>query len=322
MSSPALARRVRAFDLRAIARALTLVESQHPEGRALIKTLYPFTGRALVVGITGAPGSGKSTLTDGLIHEFRKKKKRVGVVAVDPTSAFTGGALLGDRIRMQKHATDPGVYIRSMATRGEMGGLAPATLDAVDIFDAAGCDVVLIETVGVGQDEVEIIHAAHVVLVVLTPGMGDDVQAIKAGIMEIADIFVVNKADLAGADHLESRLRSLLSAPRLNDLPLFPGVEKHPGILRTIATKGEGLEALHRGILKKHKDTLKGGQAGLRERQRSAHRLRSILKAFLFSRLHKTVPSSVMARHHDQVAQRLKDPYSVAETLFKQLMKP
>src|SRR5829696_6314813 len=202
MSPDPLYRRVLAGEPRAIARAISLVEDETAEGAALIADIYGRTGRACVIGITGAPGAGKSTLVDRLTGEIRRAGLTVGIVAVDPTSPFTGGAILGDRVRMVAHAGDTGVFIRSMATRGNLGGLARATADAALVLDAAGCDVVMIETVGVGQDEVEIVRAADVTVVVLVPGAGDDVQVLKAGIMEIADIFVVNKADREGADHV------------------------------------------------------------------------------------------------------------------------
>src|SRR5258707_9178200 len=203
-----LAQPVLEGDTRALARAATMIENRHPDAEALLRELFPHTGRALIIGVTGAPGTGKSTLCDQLVRTLRAEGKTVGVIAVDPTSPYTGGAILGDRIRMQQHHADPGVFIRSMATRGWLGGLARATTEMTMLLDAAGRDVVIVETVGVGQDEVEIARLADVTLVVLAPGMGDDVQELKAGIMEIADVFAINKADLPGVEKLERELKS------------------------------------------------------------------------------------------------------------------
>ncbi len=220
--------KILAGDTRALARAATWIENQKPEAESLLKELAPRTGRALIVGITGPPGAGKSTLCDQLTHKLRQRNKTVAILAVDPTSPYSGGALLGDRIRMLHHHADPGVFIRSMATRGWLGGLGRATAEMTQLLDAAGYDVVIVETVGVGQDEVEIARVADVTVVVLVPGTGDDVQAIKAGIMEIADVFVINKADLPGADKLETELKASLS--------------RIPTIVRTIASEGNGIE--------------------------------------------------------------------------------
>src|SRR5579862_5518400 len=216
-------------DPRALARAATAIENRSPAAQALLNELFPHTGRAIVLGITGAPGAGKSTLTDQLIHEFRREGKAVGVLAVDPTSPYSGGAVLGDRVRMLSHHADSGVFIRSMATRGWLGGLAAATTDMALLLDAAGKDVVLVETVGVGQDEVEIAKLADVTVVVLVPGMGDDVQAIKAGILEIADVFVINKADQPGADRLEREIKAIQSLSTRKDGWV-------PPVVRTTAT--------------------------------------------------------------------------------------
>ena len=209
--APALAAAVLSGDVRAVARAITLVENDRPEAGPLLKALFPHAGRAVVIGVTGAPGAGKSTLVDRLTAAYRRQGQRVGIVAVDPSSPFSGGAILGDRIRMQAHATDPGVFIRSMATRGQLGGLAAGTARALSVLAASGKDVILVETVGVGQDEVEVVGAADASVVVLVPGLGDAVQIHKAGIMEIADVFVVNKADRDGAERVAADVRSMLS---------------------------------------------------------------------------------------------------------------
>src|SRR6187549_800190 len=233
-----LTTRVAAGDPRAVARAISLVEDDGDAGRELVGRIYAKTGRAFLIGVTGAPGTGKSTLVDQLIREIRLTGSTVGVIAVDPTSPFSGGAVLGDRVRMNAHAGDSSVFIRSMATRGHLGGLARATSDAALVLDGAGYDVVIIETVGVGQDEVDIVSAADISIVLLVPGAGDDLQAIKAGVMEIGDIFVVNKADREGADRVEQAVASNLS------LKTYEPAEWKPPILKTEATAGAGVDAL------------------------------------------------------------------------------
>ena len=226
--------KILAGDRRAIARAISSVENRDPSAVPLLRELFPKAGRARVVGITGSPGAGKSTLVEKLAVEYRRRGGRVGILAVDPTSPFSGGAILGDRVRMQSLAHDPGVYIRSMATRGQLGGLAPTTQDAVTILDAAGCEIVLIETVGVGQDEVEVARLADVTVLLLVPGLGDDIQTFKAGVMEIADLYVINKADRPGADRVEQEVTAMLSLASRPD-------GWRPPIIKTVATTGQGI---------------------------------------------------------------------------------
>src|SRR5437763_10762454 len=228
---------LRAGDARALARAISVVENHSPGWSELLKALFPHTGRARILGLTGPPGAGKSTLVDQLARYYRKQNHTVGIIAVDPTSPYTGGAILGDRIRMQEHFSDPGIYIRSMATRGSLGGLARTTADIAMVLDASGRDIVMIETVGVGQDEVDIVRVADITVVILVPGMGDDVQSIKAGIMEIADIFVINKSDHEGAERVEREIRALQSlATRVDNWT--------PPIIKTVATEGTGISEL------------------------------------------------------------------------------
>jgi LAO/AO transport system kinase len=263
---------------RALAQAISLVESNSPDAATLLAEIYPGTGRARIIGITGSPGAGKSTLVASMARHYRKQDKRVGIIAVDPTSPFTGGAILGDRIRMTDLYTDRGVFIRSMATRGFLGGLAKATNDVVDILDAAGFDVVLVETVGVGQDEVEVVRTVQTNLVVLVPGMGDDIQAIKAGIMEIGDIFVVNKADRPGADKTVTEVTMMMSL-----------VEEHgdwvPPIVKMVASKGQGIEELDAAIVKHYDYLAASGELDRRSRERVRIRVETQLKENFMDRL-------------------------------------
>ena len=300
-----LAEAILSGDLRSIARGISLVENDpDQQGAALVRQLFRHGGGAFLVGVTGAPGAGKSTLVDALIARWRRRARTVGVLAIDPTSPFSGGAMLGDRVRMQTHAQDAGVFIRSMATRGHLGGVARATADAALVLDAAGKDVVAIETVGVGQDEVEIGRTADVAVVVLVPGMGDDVQAMKAGVMEIADIFVINKADREGADRTVAEVDALLN------LHAYGEGEWRPPVVRTRATSGEGVESLVEVIEQfgRQADTVAG-----RRRQRAAAHLRAVLAARLMQHLESRVPAPEMAALVERVAARSVDPYTAAD---------
>jgi GTPase len=305
------AKSILAGDRRAIARAISTVESGDPEGRDLLKSLFPKTGNAFTIGITGPPGAGKSTLVGKLAGEYRAAGKHVGILAVDPTSPFSGGAILGDRIRMQNLSTDAGVYIRSMATRGQMGGLAPAAHDAVTILDAAGCHVVLIETVGVGQDEVEVARLADVTVLVLVPGMGDDVQTFKAGVMEIADIFVVNKADTPGADRVEQEIMAMLSiSPTAG--------EWQPPVMKTVATTGEGVAAVREKLYDFR--TAGEGRSSYKDRQHERWRLRlmTLLRQQLFERFFtERIQDGAIEARIDDVVSRRADPYSVVDQLIE-----
>jgi LAO/AO transport system kinase len=309
----ALAERLLAADPRALARAISLVEEARPAAVELLQAVWSRTGRATVVGVTGAPGSGKSSLVDRLIAHYRTAGRRVGVVAVDPSSAFSGGAILGDRVRMQEHAGDPGVFIRSMATRGHLGGLARATNDGIDLLDAAGYDPILVETVGVGQDEIEVVRTADVVAVVLVPGMGDDIQAIKAGILEIADVFVLNKADREGADRLEADLVAALA--------LAPASERapRPPIFRTVAVRGEGVPELALGL---EQCLARAGarRRGTRRRERAAARLEALLAEGLLARVRERVlAGGVLDDLVQQIADRTLDPYTAARRVLERV---
>jgi LAO/AO transport system kinase len=304
------AEQVRVGDARAISRAITAIENHQPEAEELLQRLFAQTGRAYLTGVTGAPGTGKSTLVDRLAAYYRKHDQQVGVIAVDPTSPYTGGAILGDRIRMQSHASDTGMFIRSMATRGFMGGLARATAEVALLLDAAGKQEVLIETVGVGQDEIDIVRLADCVLVVLVPGMGDDIQNMKAGLMEIGDIFVLNKADREGADRLEQQLLAMLSL-------VMPRDGWHPPVVRTAASESKGLEALAEMIanFRKHFET-----SGERERKHVEHwkrRLLGLIESRLVDRvLGGASGEAKLAEMAKAVAERKKDPFTAVNELL------
>ncbi|HKD45074.1 MAG TPA: methylmalonyl Co-A mutase-associated GTPase MeaB [Candidatus Angelobacter sp.] len=303
--------RIRTGDVRALARAISAIEDARPESLALLKALFPLSGRARVIGLTGSPGAGKSTLVDQMAREYRKQERTIGIIAVDPTSPYTGGAILGDRIRMQSHHADPGIYIRSMATRGFLGGLARATTDVATVLDASGKDLVLIETVGVGQDEVDIVRLADITVVMLVPGMGDDVQTIKAGIMEIADIFVINKSEREGADRVEREIRAMQTLSHRND-------KWTPPVVKTVALEGKGVTELIRAIanydqfLVDNKLLLKKKIGSWRER------LVEMLREALVQRLlEERLPEEEIARLAAEIAEHRRDPYSLVEEIAK-----
>jgi LAO/AO transport system kinase len=305
-----LIKEIRRGNARAIAKAISLVENDSAAAQRLMRQVFTFRKDAVVLGITGAPGTGKSTLVDQLIGRLRAAGRKIGIVAVDPSSPFSGGAILGDRIRMMRHSVDADVFIRSMATRGHLGGLAKATGEAIAILEAAGKDYVLVETVGVGQDEVEVVKLADLVLVVLTPDAGDEIQAFKAGIMEIADIFVINKADHPGAEKMERQLRAML------DLGL-PDKDKPP-VIKAVATKGQGMDGMLSEV-----DRLMGKRdrrvQELRRKRLLAWMLRDVIREKIDQLISRDIPDSVFEEYVDQIYHRRTDPYTVADRLIARL---
>lgn len=324
-------------DVRVAARLMRDVDDRIPGAFDVLSALHPHTGRARMVGITGNPGCGKSTLVDRLVEAHRKAGRKVGVVAVDPSSPFTGGAILGDRIRMQRHATDPGVFIRSLATRGHLGGLSRSALDVARILDAMGFDVILIETVGVGQDEIEVTRAAHTTVVVTAPGLGDEVQALKAGILEAADVFCVNKADREGSDRAVSDLEMMLAlatepvfagahsahhAPGALDLAAAKGAfaqgSWRPPIVKTVALRGEGIDSLLAAIDGHARHLAASPEGSTRARRRAKEeivaRLREALLAGAMERLGGEIDAAV-----ERILQRSEDPYRAAQGLVRRL---
>ena len=302
--------RLRYGDARALARAISTVENRSPGWAGLLKAIFPQTGRARILGLTGAPGAGKSTLVDQLAKHYRKQEQTVGIIAVDPTSPYTGGAILGDRIRMQDHFSDPGIYIRSMATRGSLGGLARATADVATVLDASGRDLIMIETVGVGQDEVDIVRLADITIVILVPGMGDDVQSIKAGIMEIADIFAINKSDREGAERVEREIRALQSLAVRSD-------RWTPPIVKTVASEGKGTVELvaaiaeYENFLQKENLVLQHKVDNWRER------LVEMLRDALLEKARVELGDGNMERYAAEIAEHKRDPYSLIEEIVE-----
>jgi LAO/AO transport system kinase len=304
------AAQVRTGDVRAVSRAITAIENHQPEAEELLRLLFPHTGEAYLTGVTGAPGTGKSTLVDRLAAYYRKQQEQVGVIAVDPTSPYSGGAILGDRIRMQGHASDAGMFIRSMATRGFLGGLARATAEVALLLDAAGKRQVLIETVGVGQDEIDIVRLADCVVVVLVPGLGDDIQNMKAGLMEIGDIFVLNKADREGIDRLEQQVLAMLSL-------VMPREGWHPPVVRTVATENKGIAELAEAVgrFRRHFEA-----SGERQRKHVEHwkrRLVELAESRLMERILGDAGGEArLTELARAVAERKKDPFAAVNEIL------
>jgi LAO/AO transport system kinase len=321
-----LIERLRSGDVRALARAISMVENHAPGWSDLLKALFPYSGKARIIGLTGSPGAGKSTLVDQLARLYRggnnpganEAKRTIGIIAVDPTSPYTGGAILGDRIRMQEHFADPGIYIRSMATRGSLGGLARTTADVATVLDASGRDLVLIETVGVGQDEVDIVRLADVTVVILVPGMGDDVQTIKAGIMEIADIFVINKSDHEGAERVEREIRALQSLGGAQNA-------RHDGwtppIVKTVASEGTGVKELATAIADYEAYLQRENRALKKSAENWQERLVTMLRDTMLEKARTQFGDGKLARLAAEVAEHKRDPYTLVEEIARETGK-
>jgi LAO/AO transport system kinase len=305
-----LTARLRSGDSRALARAISVVENRREGWSKLLKSLFPYTGKARILGLTGAPGAGKSTLVDQLAKHYRKENQTVGIIAVDPTSPYTGGAILGDRIRMQDHYSDPGIYIRSMATRGSLGGLARTTADVASVLDASGRDRILIETVGVGQDEVDIVRLADVTIVILVPGMGDDVQTIKAGIMEIADIFVINKSDREGAERVEREIRAMQSLEMRKD-------GWTPPIVKTVASEGLGTTELAAAIADYEAYLKKENLAHRKNVENWQERLVEMLRDAMLEKARAQMDGASLQCYAAEVAEHKRDPYTLVEEIVR-----
>jgi GTPase len=306
--------RLRDGDPRTLARVITAVENRTRGSAELLKALFPYTGHARVLGLTGAPGAGKSTLVDQLAKHFRKQNEKVGIIAVDPTSPYTGGAILGDRIRMQDHHADPGIFIRSMATRGSLGGLARTTADVSSVLDASGRDLVMIETVGVGQDEIDIVRLADITVVILVPGMGDDVQSIKAGIMEIADIFVINKSDRDGAEHVEREIRALQSLAARSD-------GWTPPIVKTIASDGRGVAELAQSISDYENYLKQGNLAQKRSIHNWQERLLEMVRDTMLEKARNHLTPAMLSEYATEVVAHQRDPYTLVEELIASITR-
>jgi LAO/AO transport system kinase len=311
-----LIEQLRSGDVRALARAISIVENRAPGWSDLLKALFPYSGKARIIGLTGSPGAGKSTLVDQLARLYRaggsadasEANRTIGIIAVDPTSPYTGGAILGDRIRMQEHFSDPGIYIRSMATRGSLGGLARTTADVATVLDASGRDLILIETVGVGQDEVDIVRLADITVVILVPGMGDDVQTIKAGIMEIADIFVINKSDHDGAERVEREIRALQSLAIRHD-------GWTPPIVKTVASEGAGVKELAAAIAEYEAYLQKENRALKKSAENWQERLVTMLRDTMLEKARAQFDDGNLARLAAEVAEHKRDPYTLVEEI-------
>ncbi len=306
--------RLRSGEPLPLARAISAIENRAPGWSEMLKALFPHTGQARIIGLTGAPGSGKSTLVDQLAKHYRKDQQTVGIIAVDPTSPYTGGAILGDRIRMQDHHADPGIYIRSMATRGSLGGLARATADVATVLDASGRDRILIETVGVGQDEVDIVRLADVTVVILVPGMGDDVQTIKAGIMEIADVFVINKSDRDGAERVEREIRALQSLATRND-------GWTPPVVKTVASEGTGTKELADAISGYEAYLKKENLAFKKNVENWQQRLIEMLRDAMLEKARAQMDGGSLERYAAEVAEHKRDPYTLVEEIVRGVAK-